>query len=118
MKYSKTIIFKVSEEANQSLSKLAKKVNKTKSQIMRELIKRKLDDKKTNTLLEVIAMNQDILLSLSRVTANLNQMARRANNNLLVGKDEFFFVAQELKEATKQAQEIIRENNLYLKSLL
>lgn len=115
----KGIYFEAPEHIYDLLEKECKKRKKSKSSYMRDLIIKRAKNKKLAQIEEIIVMNSQILLDISRVTANLNQIAYHLNAGNFISNDEQFFeTTTALKALVKEALQVIKENNLILRRIV
>lgn len=113
------IHFEAPEYIYQLLERECKKRKKTKSDYMRDLITKRAGNKKIAQIEEIIVMNSQILLDISRVTANLNQLAYHLNaGNFMSDDARFYEISSELKALVKEAIQIIKDNNLTLRKIV
>lgn len=115
----KRIHFEAPEYIYNLLERECKKRKKTKSDYMRDLITKRAGNKKLAQIEEIIVMNSQILLDISRVTGNLNQIAYHLNAGNFISDDtKFYETSGELKVLVKEAIQLIKNNNLILRKIV
>lgn len=115
----KTFSVRLSENENAILERISKRRKMSKNRIIRELVKKRGLDKRILKIEKLFEINADIILSLSRVTGNINQIAHHLNSgNFIADPKEFFEVADELKIISKEFLKISQQNQTILKSVL
>ncbi|MBN2965259.1 hypothetical protein JWV37_10740 [Sulfurospirillum sp. T05] len=111
------------EETYKKLAQQAKKSNKTKAKFLRDLIEKRYGNKKLGEIERIYLLNTQIVLDISRVTGNINQIAYQLNKNevkfdSINSEWEFYELAEELIKKVKEAMAELKPINKQLKALL
>lgn len=106
----------IQEKHYQFLEREAKRRAKSKAQYLRDLITKRASNKTLEELVKIQAFNCEILLQISRLSQNINQIAYHLNSGFNANPEEFFRVADELKNAIQEARKDLKKNsNLLLR---
>lgn len=108
-------------ESIEILKKLSKKYNQNHSELIRNMLKKRVSLKSLKHLERELESTKKALLLLSRVPNNLNQIARKLNENETAYKfDEYKFyeLVEELKDEVKETTLELKINNMLLKNIM
>lgn len=98
------------------LEREAKRRGKSKAQYVRDLITKRASNKALEELVKIQTFNCEILLQISRLSQNINQIAHYLNSGLEANPKEFFRATDELKNIIQEARKDLKKNsNLLLK---
>ncbi|WP_024954369.1 plasmid mobilization relaxosome protein MobC [Sulfurospirillum arcachonense] len=101
----------LSKTTSNNLKKLTKKYKKTEAELIRKLIDKRSNLKSLHNIERLLTFNSRILLDLSRVTNNLNQIAYQLNKQELEFDEmEFTVLCEELIKSTKEAEAELKKN--------
>ncbi|PAF46742.1 hypothetical protein BKH41_08515 [Helicobacter sp. 12S02232-10] len=110
----KRIHLSIQEKHDQILEREAKRRNKSKSQYLRDLISKRANNKILKDLAKIQTFNCEILLQISRLSANINQIAYHLNSGFKTDPKEFFKVSEELLEHIQILREDLNKNSKLL----
>lgn len=100
------------------LEKLTKKYNQNRSEVIRNMIKKRVSLKTLKQLEREIASNKKAQLLMSRVPGNINQIARNLNEGSREFDEyKFYEMTEELKEEVKELTLELKVNNLFLQNI-
>ena len=108
-------------ESIEILKKLSKKYKQNHSELIRNMLKKRVSLKSLKHLERELESTKKALLLLSRVPNNLNQIARKLNENETAYKfDEYKFyeLVEELKDEVKETTLELKINNMLLKNIM
>ncbi|GAA7257985.1 hypothetical protein HpCK38_15950 [Helicobacter pylori] len=116
-KREKGLFVRLDDKEYLALLDLCRRKKASKSQTMRDLIKKRAVDKKMKEFEKMFEIYSEIYLDLSRVCGNINQIAHHLNTgNFIADPVLFFQQADKMKEIvnlfmqkTKEQQEILLE---------
>lgn len=104
------------ENHHSILQRESKRRGKTKSQYLRDLITKRAKNKSLNELLKIQTFNCEVLLQISRLSQNINQIAYYLNSNFKVDPEKFFETSKELKKEIEMLRlELNKNSKLLLK---
>lgn len=104
----------IQEKHYQLLEREAKRRGKSKAQYLRDLISKRATNKALIELSKIQTFNCEILLQISRLSQNINQIAYHLNSGFMADPEEFFRVAEELKNEIQEARKDLKKNSSLL----
>lgn len=107
------------EETHKKLTQQAKKSKKTKAQFLRDLITKRHSNQNLKEIERIYLLNTQIILDISRVTGNINQIAYQLNKQEITFDEyQFYELAEELLHKVKIVMAELKHNNKRLKGIL
>ncbi len=106
------------EKTHMLLEAQATKYKRTKSEFIRNLINKRASNKRLKNIELIGNFNAKVLLDISRVTGNINQIAYKLNldsNNF--DEKNFYEVTSELKMLIREHTAELKKTNLALKEI-
>lgn len=96
------------------LQRESKRRGKTKSQYLRDLISKRATNKALNELLKIQSFNCEVLLQISRLSQNINQIAYYLNSSFKADPQKFFEISEELKKEVEMLRVELNKNSKLL----
>lgn len=116
---NKKILISLNEKEFAVLESLAKRKKMNKSQVIRDLIKKRATNKKITEFEKIFEAYSEIYLVLSRVCGNINQLAHHLNaGNLIADASDFFSLGEEMKEITKIFMQRVQEDQKKVREII
>lgn len=100
------------------LCKKAQQANTTKSRLLRQMIHNEEAQKVLELLNASSRFNAEMLLEISRVAGNINQIAYHLNSGFSANEESFAQQAQEAKRIFAEFQTIAKQNQKLLQRIL
>lgn len=117
MDKTKGIYIRISQNDLDLLTKEAKKANMSKSQLIRLYIRNEKIQKLIATLNRTNAMHLKILLEISRVAGNINQIAYHLNSEKIEKKEAFELFLKEAQNTKNIFTFFKNESKQYVKEI-
>ncbi|SQC36307.1 Uncharacterised protein [Helicobacter fennelliae] len=100
------------------LCKKAQQANTTKSKLLRQMLRNEEAQKVLEILNASSKFNAEMLLEISRVAGNINQIAYHLNSGFSVDEESFNKQAEETKRIFAEFQMIAKQNQKLLQRIL
>jgi len=107
------------EETHKRLTAQAKKSKKTRAQFVRDLIDKRYSNERLKQIERIYLLNTRIVLDISRVTGNINQIAHQLNKQeIKFDEMHFYELAEELLQKVKEVMAELKANNKRIERVL
>jgi hypothetical protein len=105
----------VTREEHEAIKKEARKRKKTMSTFVKDAVFRRMNNKRIVQLEKIVLLNEEIIIGTAKMGSNLNQIATHLNNGFEIKEEEFYALAEEIRNNTRKLTEEMKEINNMLK---